>query len=51
MLHHTFVGEMYSMIAQCVCEREQESESYTVSSALKSVAAEWDPKTENCVLS
>lgn len=51
VLHHTFVGEMYSMIAHCVCEREQESESYTVSSALKSVAAEWDPKTENCVLS
>lgn len=34
VLHHTSVGEMYSVIAHCVCESEQESESYIVSSAV-----------------
>lgn len=37
VLLHTFVGKMYGMIARCLYEREQDSESYIVSSAVKSV--------------
>lgn len=39
------------MMAYCICEREQGSESYTDSSAGKSVAVGWDPKRERVVLS
>lgn len=46
MLHHTSVGEMYSGIARCVCEREQATESCIVGSAVKSVY----PKRELCSL-
>lgn len=45
VLHYTFVGEMYSVIAHSVCEGEQASESYIVSTA----ASLWILR-ENCDL-